>query len=60
MSKGILVHAFNNEDINYVKQASMVAERAKKLLKTGTANWLRAEDIINLAHINLKERKVRK
>ena len=27
--KGILVHAFNNEEIDYVKQACMVAERAK-------------------------------
>lgn len=37
MSKGILVHAFNNEDINYVKQACMVAERAKKYLGLPTS-----------------------
>ena len=37
MSKGILVHAFNNEDINYVKQASMVAERAKTHLDLPTS-----------------------
>ena len=37
MSKGILVHAFNNEEINYVKQACMVAERAKKYLDLPTS-----------------------
>ena len=41
-------------------EAIKLAERAKKLLKIGTRNWLRAEDIINLAHINLKNRKGRK
>ena len=38
--------------------AIKLAGRAKKLLKIGSANWLRAEDIINLAHINLKKKKV--
>lgn len=37
MSKGILVHAFNNEEINYVKQACMVAERAKEYLDLPTS-----------------------
>ena len=37
MSKGILVHAFNNEEIDYVKQACMVAERAKKYLNLPTS-----------------------
>jgi len=37
MSKGILVHAFNNEEIDYVKQAVMVAERAKKYLNLPTS-----------------------
>lgn len=32
MSKGILVHAFNNETIDYVKQAESLALRAKKYL----------------------------
>ena len=41
-------------------EAIKLAERAKKLLKIGTTNWLRAEDIINLAHINLKKKRVRK
>ena len=41
-------------------EAIKLAERAKKLLKSGTTNWLRAEDIINLAHINLKKKRVRK
>ena len=37
MSKGILVHAFNNEEIDYVKQAYMIAERAKKYLNLPTS-----------------------
>ena len=37
MSKGILVHAFNNEEIDYVKQACMVAERVKKYLDLPTS-----------------------
>lgn len=37
MSKGILVHAFNNEAIDYVKQASMVAKRADKYLDLPTS-----------------------
>lgn len=32
MSKGLLVHAFNNEQVNYVKQAVSLAERARKYL----------------------------
>jgi|TARA_B110000908_G_scaffold160567_1_gene203922 hypothetical protein len=37
MSKGILVHAFNNEEIDYIKQARMVADRAKKYLDLPTS-----------------------
>lgn len=32
MSKGILVHAFNNEQVDYVKQAIFLAKRARKHL----------------------------
>ena len=37
MSKGIIVHAFNNEEIDYVKQAIDVAKRAKKHLDLPTS-----------------------
>ena len=32
MSKGVLLFAFNNESINYIKQAIFCAERVKKYL----------------------------
>lgn len=36
MSRGILVHAFNNETIDYVKQAKMLATRARMYLDLPT------------------------
>ena len=36
MSKGCLVFAFNNEKINYIKQAESLAVRAKKFLNLHT------------------------
>ena len=38
-------------------EANRIAERAKKLLKIGTPNWLRAEDIITAARLKNKTKE---
>jgi len=42
------------------KEAIQIARRAKKYSKIGSPNWLRAEDIINVARQNLIHKKTRK
>ena len=37
-----------------------IAKRAKNQSKTGTPNWLRAEDIITTARENLKNKPAKK
>ena len=45
--------------IGRYRDAIGIAERAKKQLKRGSPNWLRAEDIINTARQNMKNQEKR-
>jgi len=52
-------HALAEEAIlqGRLRDAIGIAERAKKLLKRGSPDWLRAEDIITVARENMKYKK---
>ena len=44
--------------LGHNKEAIRIAERAKKLFKIGTSDWLRAEDISTVARENIKQKRI--